>query len=415
MSDIWNLAAALIALAAVFGWLNARVLRLPHLIGLLMIALLSSLAVVLFDVLVPSSMLREAVTSAVQSIDFHETLMRGMLAFLLFAGALHVDLGRLREARAAVALLATAGVIVSTAIVGLIFWAAAAILGINMPLIWALVFGALIAPTDPVAVLSLLKTVSLPQRLETKIAGESLLNDGVGVVVFTLLVSIAVRPGDVALYEVGIAFLREAGGGAVLGLAVGWIAVRAMEAIDDYPVEILISLAVATGLYALAIAVHMSGPIAVVVAGIIVGNRGARTAMSELTREYLFQFWQVIDELLNSVLFLLIGLEVLVIRFDPSLAGLAVAAIPITLMARFASVWLAISSLSLWRTFTRGSIPVLTWGGVHGGISVALALSLPFSAVRGPILAATYVVVIFSIVVQGLTIAPLVRRVAPPE
>ncbi|MDQ0326716.1 CPA1 family monovalent cation:H+ antiporter [Rhodopseudomonas julia] len=411
MLSLFDISALLLVLSALFGWVNVRFIRLPHTIGMLLMALFASLAIVAFDVVVPGSHVREAFTETIRQIDFFDTLMHGMLAFLLFAGALHVDFGLLRSERWAVGLMASLGVLISTVIIGFGFYFGANLLGVDLSLPWAFVFGALISPTDPVAVLSLLKSVRVPETLEVKIAGESLFNDGVGIVVFTVLLAIAAGGGEIEPLHIGEIFLLEAGGGALLGFVGGWIAVRLMQSIDHYPVEILLSLALVTGLYAAALALHMSGPIAVVVAGLLVGNRGQRTAMSEETKTYLFHFWEVIDELLNSVLFLLIGLEVLIVATDPELALFALAAIPLVLVARFVSVFLPITLLALKRTFTSGSIAVLTWGGVRGGISVALALSLPDVPAKQPILLTTYAVVIFSIVVQGLTIRSLIRRV----
>jgi Na+:H+ antiporter len=415
MLSLFEIAAIVLALSAGFGWLNERFIGLPNVIGVLVVALAASIGLILFDRVVPGLGVQEVVQASLKQINFYDTMMNGMLAFLLFAGALQVDLGRLRAEASAVGLLATTGVAISTAIVGTGFYAIAHLIGVNIPLAWALVFGALISPTDPVAVLALLKSVSLPRRLEIKIAGESLFNDGVGVVLFTFLLGLATQTGEATILNVAELFLWEAIGGAILGLAVGLVVLRAMEAVDDYSVEILITLALVAGLYALAVRLNMSGPIAVVVAGILVGNRGVRTAMSEVTREHLFQFWEIVDELLNSVLFLLIGLEVLVVSIDPSLAGLAVATIPLVLVARLVSVWVPLSLLSLRTAFTPGSIPILTWGGVRGGISVALALAVPVVDFREPILVATYAVVVFSIIVQGLTITPLVRRVIREE
>ncbi len=411
MVGILDIAAAVVVLSALFGWLNRRFIHLPHVIGLLVLGLASSIVVIVLGHLVPQFHLRESITAAIARIDFYDTMMNGMLAFLLFAGALQIDLGRLRAQGWAVGLMATVGVLISTAIVGVAFWLAAAALGVGLPLVWALTFGALISPTDPVAVLALLKTVRLPESVEIRIAGESLFNDGVGVVVFTVLLTLAVG-GGVDFADAGRVFVVEAVGGALLGLVAGYVAVHAMESIDDYPVEIMITLALVTGLYALALTLDTSGPIAVVVAGIMVGNRGRITAMSETTRQHLFQFWEVIDELLNSALFVLIGLEVLVIAFVPQLIVLAIVAIPITLAARYAAVAGPIALLSLRHHFTAGSPTVLVWGGLRGGISVALALSLPAVASRQPIVVATYGVVVFSIIVQGLTIAPLARRLA---
>jgi CPA1 family monovalent cation:H+ antiporter len=415
MLSLFEIGALLLVLSGLFGWTNVRFVRLPQTIGLLLMALLSSLAVIGLDHLIPASHMREEITAAVRQIDFFDTVMHGMLAFLLFAGALHVDFAQLRNVRWPVGVLATVGVLISTAVVGVGFWLLADALGAELPLAWALVFGALISPTDPIAVLSLLKSVRIPERLEMKIAGESLFNDGVGVVVFTVLLTIAVQGGAPDLLHAGEVFLVEAFGGILLGLSAGAVGVLAMQAIDDYPTEILLSLALVTGVYALALRLHTSGPLAVVVAGLLVGNRGAATAMSESTRQHLFDFWEVIDELLNSVLFLLIGLEILVISIDRSLAGLAIAAVPLVVAARLVSVSLPLALRPLRRAFARGSIPVLTWGGVRGGISVALALSLPHGPFREQILVATYCVVIFSVIVQGLTIRGLVRRLAFEE
>ncbi len=410
MLSLLEIAALLLVLSAVFAWVNVRFIGLPQTIGVLVMTLLVSFALILVDRLFPESNLRETVTAAVAQIDFFDTLMNGMLAFLLFAGALHVDFGMLKDVRWPVGVLATIGVLISTALVGTSVFVAARALGVDLPLAWALVFGALISPTDPVAVLSLLKSVHIPERLEMKIAGESLFNDGVGVVVFSVLLSIAVQGSEPDLAHAAEVFLLEAVGGIVLGLVAAALAVRAMQAIDDYSTEILLSLALVTGTYALAVKLGTSGPLAVVVAGLLVGNRGVAAAMSETTRRHLFEFWEAIDELLNAVLFLLIGLEVLVIGIHQPFLGLALAAIPLVLFARFVAVVLPLGIPALRRAFSRGSVLVLTWGGVRGGISVALALSIAPGPFREPILLATYCVVVFSVIVQGLTIRGLIRR-----
>ena len=344
-------------------------------------------------------------------VEFQNVLMDGMLAFLLFAGALHVDVGVLRRRALVVGSMASIGVVLSTAIVGLGFWLAARGIGVGVPLPWAFVFGALISPTDPVAVLSTLKAVDVPEELEVDMTGESLFNDGVGVVIFTLLLAIAGGSGDTGPAKVGELFLLEAVGGGLLGLITGYIAYRATRAIDDYPIEVLISLALVTGTYALASRLHMSGPIATVVAGLLMGNRGTRYGMSDRTEKYLYAFWTLVDEILNALLFLLIGLEVLVaLEFDWQVAWLALLAIPLALVARLAAVALPVLSLGAARRFVRGTIPVLTWGGLRGGIAIALALSVPDFEQRSVILAATYTVVVFSIVVQGLTLGRVVRH-----
>ena len=413
MLSIFDLVAILLTVSAAFAFINAKLLRLPTTIGVMIMGLAASLTLIGLELLTAETQLSRALTDAVRQIDFTEALMHGMLAFLLFAGALHVDLIKLKSRTASVGLLATVGVLVSITIVGISFWLVAGWLGSPIALIWALVFGALISPTDPVAVLSILKAVHVPEELEVEMTGEALLNDGVGVVVFTILVAAAVGTEGVGfgVVQVGQLFFVEALGGAILGLITGYVAYRAMRLIDDYRIEVLISLAVVMGTYALASKLDLSGPIAMVCAGLLIGERGPADAMSETTQQYLFSFWTLIDEILNIVLFLLIGLEVLVLRPGQAVTPLALLAIPIVLVARFVSVAAPVAALSVRMQFMKGTIPVLTWGGVRGGISIALVLSIPEFPQKPIILAATYAVVIFSIVVQGLTLAPLVRKV----
>lgn len=299
--------------------------------------------------------------------------------------------------------MATVGVILSTAIIGAGLWTLAGFFSFDLPLAWAFVFGAVISPTDPVAVLATLKTVEVPQSLETDMAGESLFNDGVGVVVFTALLMVASGSGDTGLASVAELFVIEAFGGAILGLATGYFAYRAMRLIDDYPIEVLITIALVMATYSLASWINSSGPIAVVVAGLIVGNRGQEDAMSDQTQRYVFGYWTLVDEILNSVLFLLIGLEVLVLRSDLALFLLSLFLLPVVFLARLTATAIAVTSLSRWQDFVRGTIAILTWGGLRGGISIALALSIPEGPEKPLILTATYVTVIFTIVVQGLT------------
>jgi len=409
--SIFEIGAFLIGLSAAFGYLNYRYLRLPHTIGLVVIALAASLVIILIEVLSPASPVMEIVTGLLAQIDFHEAVMHGMLSFLLFAGALHVDFTAFKSRARAIALMATLGILISTFLIGWVTWFILNALGVETPFIWALVFGALISPTDPVAVLGLFKTVNVPETLEAKMAGESLFNDGVGVVVFTVVVAVAVggngHGGDVGALFVAELFFTEAVGGAVLGLIAGYAGYRAMHHIDEHNLEVLITLALVMVTYGL----HMSGPIAMVVAGLFIGNKGMKHAVSETTRDYIRKFWSLIDEILNSVLFLLIGLEVLVIAKLVDHVGIALLAIPVTLAARWVSVFVSISILSRWSSFTKGAIPILTWGGLRGGIAVALALSLPPNEYKPTILTITYAVVLFSIIVQGLTIKPLVERI----
>ncbi len=419
MLTLFEIAAALLGVSALFGWINHVFIKLPHTIGMLAMALFASVTLLVAEQLWPAIGVTQTVRAAIGQIDFYSTVMEGMLAFLLFAGALHVNFDFLRDQKWAIGIMATFGVVLSSVIVGTGFWLLSGFLGVQVPLMWALVFGALISPTDPVAVLSLLKSINVPHSLEAKIAGESLFNDGVGVVVFTILLAVAVQTGTgegggIDLYHVGELFFVEALGGALLGLVTGWLAYRAMSHMDEYTLEILISLGVVAATYAIALRLHLSGPIAVVVAGLLVGNRGVHVGMSELTQKSLFAFWELIDEILNSVLFLLIGLEVLILTLDPTAGWLIISTIPLVLSARFISVFLPISALSLWLPFTKGAVPVLTWGGLRGGISVALALSLPDNEYKPLILTATYGVVLFSIFVQGLSVKALINRTVDP-
>ena len=413
--SIFSIGAILVGLSAFFGYFNYRVLRLPHTIGLVVIALFASLATIVLDLIQPSFQIAQNITDMLRQIDFNKTLMHGMLSFLLFAGALHADFSAIKTRRLTIGVMACVGTLISTFTVGAIMWILLGVFGLEIPFIWMLVFGALISPTDPVAVLSLFKTVKVPDTLQAKMAGESLFNDGVGVVLFTVVLGIALASGEpggeLEIYDIIKLFFTEAVGGAALGLAAGYIGYRAMYGIDDPSLEVLITLALVMVTYALALSLHMSGPIAMVVAGLFIGNRGVKYAMSDQTRDYVLTFWTLIDEILNSVLFLLIGLEVLVVAESIELLGYSLLAIPVTLFARTLSVSIPISILSHWETFTKGAVPVLIWGGLRGGIAVALALSLPDNEYKTAILGITYGVVLFSIIVQGLTVKPLVERV----
>lgn len=406
----FELVALLLVLTATVSWINFRLGILPHTIGLLVIGLCASLGVVGAKAIVPGLFDYSGLAGLLRQVDFQQTVLQGMLAFLLFAGALHVDVVSLRSRALTICAMATLGVLVSTAIIGGVIWAAGDLLGVQISLLWALVFGALISPTDPVAVLATLKEVKVPKDLQIVMTGETLFNDGVGVVLFAVLVHAALGQGfDVG--QMGRMFVVEALGGAALGTFTGYIAYRAMCAIDDYSIEVLISLALVVGTYAIASRLVVSGPLAVVVAGLLVGSRRGRDALSEETQRYLFGFWTLIDEMLNSVLFLLIGLEVLVLRFEPAFGWLMGLAVPLVLVARLVSVSGPVLLLGLFRKFARGTIPVLTWGGLRGGISVALALSLPEVPEKSELLAATYGVVLFTLIVQGLSLRTVIKWV----
>ena len=415
MFSLLDQAAILLTLSALFGWLNHKYIPLPHSIGLLVMSVVVSVILVGVDLAFPNEHLFDALTTVLLQIDFASVVMNGMLGFLLFAGALHVDLGKLRSRAVPVAILAFFGTLISTAVVGAGFYWVARLVGHPMTLSWALVFGALISPTDPVAVLSTLKTVNVPADLEIEMQGESLFNDGVGIVLFTMLLRFATGSGDTGPAAISELLLLEAGGGVLLGLVTGYIAYLGMRLIDDYPVEVLITLALVTGTYALAQKLHVSGPLSVVAAGLLIGDRGPRFAMSDRTQTYVYALWTLIDEILNSVLFLLIGLEVLILRFEPWAIFAAGVAIPLVLAARLFAVALPPILFALRRLMSVRNVPFLTWAGVRGGISVALALSIPDSSAKPAILAATYAVVLFSIIVQGATLGVVARKTIRTE
>ena len=403
------MASVLLSVAALFSYCNHRFIKLPTTIGLMLISMVLSL--LLIGGTYVGLPLETSVENIVRRIDFNQTLMQGMLSFLLFAGALHMNLESLLRQKWTILTLATVGVIGSTFLVALLFHQISIWIGITLPWIYCLVFGALISPTDPIAVLSLLKQAKAPLSLETKIAGESLINDGVGVVVFLVIYEMLVGAHDFSVTHVGLLLFQETLGGIVLGLLLGWVTFRMLRSIENYQVEVLLTLALVTGGYALAAALHTSGPLAIVAAGLMIGNHGRRFAMSDTTREHLDTFWELTDEILNAVLFVLIGLEILVLTFNQSylLAGLL--AIPVVLMARFVTVGSVVAVFRLRREFTPKVVRIMTWGGLRGGISVALALSLPLGPNRDVVLAVTYCIVAFSILVQGMTMPTLLRKV----
>ena len=408
--ELLTIVTLLIVLTAVFGYINVRFLKLPVTIGLMLVSIGFSVIMLAIGFINPSILSYEK--QLVLSIDFHEVLMDGMLSLLLFAGALHVDFGKLKTWQGPILTFATIGVLISTLVVGGFTWGLLQIFGHEVALIYCLLFGALISPTDPIAALGILKKLGVPKKLEIKIVGESLLNDGIGVVVFLTLYQIAqIGVDQVDPSAIGLLFLQEVGGGILLGLVLGYVAFHMMRSIDNYEVEIMITLAIVMGGYLLASTWHVSGPLAMVVAGLMIGNESFRsTTMSDETRLYVDKFWEIIDVLLNALLFVVIGLEIVVLEFEPFyfLAGLC--AIPIVLLARLAGLALPIGIFSRRLEFEPNTTMIMTWGGLRGGISIALALSLTSDMPRDLILAVTYCVVAFSIIVQGLTIDPFIRR-----
>ncbi len=406
---IFDIAASLVTLSALFGYANHRWIKLPTTIGVMLISLSFSLVLVGIGSVTPGLM--ETAKSLVNGIDFNKAVLDCLLSFLLFAGALHVDLEDLANQKRMIAIMASFGVVFSTFVIGTVVFFLLKAFGIEFSYTYCLLFGALISPTDPVAVLGILKSIGVPRSLETKITGESLFNDGIGVVVFLAILGIATGEHHGGASEIAHLFLLEAGGGLLLGGVFGALAYYLLKTVNNYQVEVLVTLALVMGVYSLALAWHMSGPLAMVVAGLMIGNHGRRLAMSDTTRDHLDKFWELIDEVLNALLFVLIGLEFLILPLSTRNLSLGLLAIPIVIGARCLAVSLPVLLLKPWRAFSTGVIPILTWGGLRGGISVALALAIPLGAERDLFLTMTYIIVIFSIAVQGLTLKPLIQRV----
>jgi CPA1 family monovalent cation:H+ antiporter len=408
-----NIAAIFLVVTALLAYLNHRFIGMPTTIGVMAAALVLSLALVGLDAVGVAHEVRVYGASLLRSIDFSDVLMQGMLSLLLFAGALHVDLSELKAYRWPVGALAVLSTLLSTVAVGYGMWFALPLVGLDLPLMYCLLFGALISPTDPIAVMGILKSAGAPQELELVIAGESLFNDGVGVVIFSLLLGMLASGITPTLGHGLELLLHEAGGGLLFGGALGYVTFRLLKSIDNYQVEVLLTLAAVTGGYALANQLHVSGPLAMVVAGLMIGNHGRALAMSDTTRRYLDMFWELIDEILNATLFVLIGMEILLVAFSFNDLVAVMVAVAVTLTARLLTVGLPVRLLPRAFKLPSGSWKVLTWGGLRGGISVALALSLPDGPERNTVVALTYGVVVFSILVQGLSIGKVIRRAIP--
>ena len=427
MTTPLDIPAILLILATIFGAINYKFVKLPHTIGLMIVALVASLSLIALDLTFPSLGMSILVNEFLGNIDFNVTLMQGMLSFLLFAGALHVDLDQLLENKWTILTFASIGVLVSSFVIGGGFWLISGAVGLSLPFLVCLLLGVMVSPTDPVAVLGVLKTLQVPSPLKAKIAGESLFNDGVAVVLFSVLVSLVFGNGgeeglETSFQLTSVIWLltKEALGGLFLGLISGFIAFWLLRQIDDYVLEVLITLALVTGAYSIALHLHLSGPIAMVIAGLLIGNQGTSLAMSETTRMHVETFWELVDEILNSVLFLLIGLKIVFLLQHssyeiayPLLIGLFVAITLLSLFARFLAIAVPVQIKSLISEVNPGTVPILTWAGIRGGVSVALALSLPSSSESELLLFVTYLVVLFSVAIQGLTIENVIKRYYP--
>ncbi|WP_315823835.1 sodium:proton antiporter [Paraflavitalea speifideaquila] len=404
----------LIVLASFFSYINLRVLKLPSTIGVMIIAMLSSILLVVGGSLFPKSFTH--FSTLLMDVDFTEVLMGAMLNFLLFAGAIHINLKDLREQKWPIMVFSTVSVLISTFVIGFILYYVFALIHVDLPFIYCLLFGALISPTDPIAVMGILKKANVRKSLETKVAGESLFNDGVAVVVFSVILQLAQGSDiDTSFGSISWLLIKEALGGFLLGALLGLGASNAMRKIDDYNVSVLITLSVVMGGYLIAHTLHMSGPLTMVAAGIVIGNYGKRTAMSHTTKDYLNKFWELIDEIMNAILFLFIGFELLLIPNLNNYWVMGGIAILVVLLARYISIWAPVRLIPFRNKFSSGTIKILVWGGLRGGVSIALALSIDNGPYKQAIIAITYFVVVFSIVVQGLTIGKVANKVLSKE
>ena len=409
--EIYNIITLIVVLAAIFGYINHRFIKLPRTIGIMLISLIASLAVVGVGAIFPEFFFKT--THAISLIDFQTIVLRIMLSFLLFAAAIQIDSKKLTAERTSIITFATIGVIISTFVIGTLLYGVISLFGLSVNYIYCLLFGALISPTDPIAVIGILKKAKIPASLETKISGESLFNDGIGVVLFVTFYGIAqMGVENISVWKIIWIFIREAGGGILCGWLLGYIGYIALRSVDNYAVEVMITLAIVMGGYWFAEILHVSGPLTMVLAGLITGNKSMDVVASDVTRDYIGKFWEMIDEVMNAILFLLIGFEMLIIPFNFTLLWLGCITILIVLFGRLVSVALPIRILRYKNSFPNNTIPILTWGALRGGISVALALAIPKYMYGEMFVSITYIVVLFSIIVQGLTIGKFAKKLA---
>jgi len=409
--EIYNIITLIIVLTAIFGYINFRFIKLPGTIGIMLISLIASLVVIGIGTISPIFFAKTI--ESIKTIDFNIIVLKIMLSFLLFAAAIHIDVKKLKSERMAIITFSTIGVLISTLVVAALLFLTTNLFGLSVNFLYCLLFGALISPTDPIAVIGILKKAKIPSSLETKISGESLFNDGVGVVLFITFYEIAkIGLDNTSLWDVIWLFIKEAGGGILLGWLLGYLGYWALKSIDNYVVEVMITIAIVMGGYSIADKLDVSGPLAMVIAGIITGNKSMDLGVSDVTRDYLNKFWEMMDEVMNAILFLLIGFEMLIVAFNFTLLWLGCITILIVLFARYISVKLPIMVLKKQKPFEKNAIPILTWGALRGGISVALALSVPKYMYGEMFVTITYIVVLFSIIVQGLTIGKFAKKLA---
>ncbi len=412
--EIYNIITILVVLAAIFGYINHRYIKLPGSIGIMLLSIVASLLILALGNVFPEIFIK--VAEGVATIDFQSIVLRIMLSFLLFAAAIQADINTLRKERTAIITFATVGVLISTLLIGGLLYLVTSYLGLSVDLLYCLLFGALISPTDPVAVSGILDKVKIAPSLSTRISGESLFNDAMGVVLFITFYELAqIGIENFTAWDIAWLLIKEIAGGVILGTLLGYIGFWATRSIDNYVVEVMITLALVMGGYLLAETVGVSGPLSMVIAGLITGNKVMSEVMSDITRDYLGKFWEMVDAVMNAILFLLIGLAMLVVPFNGTLLFIGCMAILIVLFGRLVSVSLPILLIRNKKTFDKTAIPILTWGALRGGISVALALAVPNYMYGEMFVSITYIVVLFSIVVQGLTIGPFAKRITKKQ
>ena len=410
--DYYAIASVLIVMSALFGYINVKFLKLPTTIGLMLITIVFTIIMVAIGQFDDTWLLREK--ALISRIDFETILLDVMLSFLLFAGALHTNFNQLKIQRGPVLAFATLGVVVSTFLIGILTYYLLLFLGIEVPMVYCLLFGALISPTDPISVLGILKKAGAPKKLEAKIVGESLFNDGIGVVVFLTIFTLASKPDTVIEFnDILKLFGQEVLGGIALGIVLGYITYKLLKSIDNYEVEVIITIATVMGGSLLAYSLHLSAPLAMVTAGLFVGNDTIRKkSMSDTTEVYVDKFWELVDVLLNTLLFVMIGMEILILTFKLDYIIAGILAIPLVLLSRYGSLWLPIKFFEKRLEFVKHTNLIMTWGGLRGGISIALALSLEPDMYRELFLVMTYIIVVFSIVGQGLTVGPIIKKLS---
>jgi CPA1 family monovalent cation:H+ antiporter len=410
--ELFLIFSILITLAAFFSFINIKFLKLPSGISLMLMGVLVATGVIVTGYF--SVGFTEMIREKLALIDFSEFLLGILLSFLLFAGSMHVSIPDLKKSAKSIISFATIGTLISTVAVGYSLFYLLSAFNQPIPLIYCLLFGALISPTDPIAVMGILKKTNLSKNIETNIVGESLFNDGIGVVIFATILKIASDGAEnFGIADIGILFIQEAVGGIFMGLIIGFIGYKLMKSIDHFQTEILISLAMVMGGYSLCHSIHVSGPLAMVVAGLMTGNRGKELAMSDITKDYLGKFWEVTDEILNAVLFMLIGLEIVIVSFDLSYLTIGIITALIIIIARFVSLYIPAVLFRFKKVFGTKSLFIMTWGGLRGGISIALALSLPQNTYKNILVSITFVIVIFSILIQGITVEKVIKKLTP--